>query len=335
MSYNQPGPYGGQPQQPGPYGQPGQPGPYGQPGQPAQPGPYGQQQPQAPQPGYGYPPQTPQGGPGYAYPPQAPQGVPQQQNPYGQPGQPGPYGQQPYGQQPYGQQPYGVPQPPAPGGGKKKTALIITGAVAVVAAIAVGAYLALGGSSDSVADDGPHKLVPPAAVGEYKKADSSFNSDDGGPAGTSSAAKLKAMGIEDGQIVRASYSTGGVDLGKAMALNGAYGKIADPEAAIDRGFDNSHRNSQNSGSKGTVTWKGSPESVKPSGLDGALMKCQVAHVSEGADNLDTPVCIWADHSTYGVVNGLDLAAAKTGGGFSQDDVAAFATKLRSAARVKA
>ncbi|MFE0131599.1 hypothetical protein ACFWY6_08470 [Streptomyces sp. NPDC059037] len=50
MSYNQPGPYGGQqPQQPGPYGQ----------------------QPQAPQPGYGYPqqPQAP-----YGQPPQAPYG---------------------------------------------------------------------------------------------------------------------------------------------------------------------------------------------------------------------------------------------------------------------
>ncbi|MDG4857817.1 hypothetical protein P8605_06540 [Streptomyces sp. T-3] len=62
MSYDQPGPYGGRPQQPGPYGQP---------GQPQQPGLYGQQ----PQPGHGYPP--------------PPQGVPQQ-----------PYGQAPYGQAP-------------------------------------------------------------------------------------------------------------------------------------------------------------------------------------------------------------------------------------------
>lgn len=49
----QPGPYGQQPPQPGPYAQ--QPGPYGQP----QPGPYGQQ----PQPGYGYPQQQYPGAP--------------------------------------------------------------------------------------------------------------------------------------------------------------------------------------------------------------------------------------------------------------------------------
>lgn len=57
MSYNQPGPYGGQqPQQPGPYAQ--QPGPYGQ-------------QPPVPQPGYGYP-QQPQGP--YGQQPPAPYG---------------------------------------------------------------------------------------------------------------------------------------------------------------------------------------------------------------------------------------------------------------------
>ncbi|MGW6024867.1 hypothetical protein [Streptomyces sp. NPDC055099] len=60
MSYNQPGPYGGQPpQQPGPYGQQ---APYG-----------GPQQPPAPQPGYGYP-QHPQGP--YGQQPHAPYGQP-------------------------------------------------------------------------------------------------------------------------------------------------------------------------------------------------------------------------------------------------------------------
>ncbi|MFE1915182.1 hypothetical protein [Streptomyces anandii] len=321
MSHNQPGPYGGQPQQPGPYGQPGGPGPYGQP-------------PQAPQPGYGYPQQAPppQPQPGYGY-PQQPPGVPPQPGPYGQQ-------QQPYGQPPYGQQPYGaVPQPPAPGGGKKKTGLII-GAVAVVAAIAVGAYFVLSGSggSGSVADDGPHKLVPPASIDEYKKADSP-TSNDGGPAGGDSTAKLKALGVEDATVVRASYATASTTLGKVMALNGAYGTISDPESAIDKGFAASHKNSANTsdnqGAKEKVTWKGSPESVKPDGLDGAVMKCQVANIQESSESVDMPVCIWADHSTYGVVNGLDLLAAKAGGGFTQDDVASFAAKLRSAARVKA
>ncbi|MFC8367913.1 MULTISPECIES: hypothetical protein [unclassified Streptomyces] len=67
------------------------------------------------------------------------------------------------------------------------------------------------------------------------------------------------------------------------------------------------------------------------------MRCRTASVSEDDDKLETPVCGWADHSTYGVVNGLDLAAAEKGGsgGLSTDDVASFAAELRSAARVKA
>ncbi|KES05692.1 membrane protein [Streptomyces toyocaensis] len=282
-----------------------QPGPYG--GQPQQPGPYGQQ---APQPGYGHPPQP------------GPPGVPPQQPPYGQ-------------------APYGAPpQPPAPGGGGRRTGLIV-GAVAVVAALGVGAYFVLGGGGGAdIADDGPHKLVPPASVGEYKKGGS--GSSDGGPTGTDSAADLEKIGIKSGTVVKASYASGSsAKLGKAMAFNGAYGKIGDPGGTVDKGFAIAHATSgdtgDNTGAKETVTWKGSPETVEPDGLDGAVMKCQTASITEGTTELEMPVCVWADHSTYGVVNGLDLAAAQKGGsgGLATDDVASFAAELRSAARVEA
>lgn len=131
MSFNQPppGPYGQQPPQPGPYGQP--------------------QQPPAPQPGYGYPQQGGQVPPqqGYGYPQQAGQAPPQQG--YGhpqQPAQPG-YGQQaPYGGQ---QTPYGmIPQGPEESGGNGKKVGLIIGAVAVVAAIGVGAYFVFGSGGE-------------------------------------------------------------------------------------------------------------------------------------------------------------------------------------------
>ncbi|MET9368752.1 hypothetical protein ABZY00_12985 [Streptomyces griseoflavus] len=300
MSHDQPGPYGGRP--------------------PQQPGPYGGQPQQAPQPGYGY---------GY---PQQP-GVPPQQPPYGQ-------------QPPHGQAPYGTPsQPPASGGGGGggRKAAIVVGAVAVVAAIGVGAYFVFGGGGGAdIADDGPHKLVPPASVGEYKKGGGSSGSGDGGPAGTKSEADLEKIGIEGGKVVKASYATGtSTELGRAMAFNGAYGEISDPEGSIDKAFVNAHDNSKDTGdtagAKETVTWKGDPETVEPDGLDGAVMKCQTAVITEGATKLEMPVCVWADHSTYGVVNGLDLAAAQKGGsgGLATSDVAAFAAELRTAARVEA
>jgi hypothetical protein len=323
MSYNQPGPYDGQPEQPGPYGQPGQPGPYGQP-------------PQAPQPGYGYPPQAPPAQPGYGYPQQAPQGVPPQTPPYGQPPA---YGQPPYGQQP----PYGtIPMPPEPSGGKKRTGLII-GGVAVVAVIAVGAYLlfAGSGSGSSVADDGPHKLTTPATVidGQYKRMGK-----DQGPQDPSSgdAKDLAASGITDSKSVSGVYST--IDLNnpdtlkdltaiagsKAISFSGLYGKVKDPEAAIDASFANIKKDSAKESST-KIEFIGDAKTVNPSGLDGALMKCQQAKSLNPATNkTDTQyMCMWADYSTLGFG-----VAAQGGQGVSMDESAKVTAALRKDIRVK-
>ncbi|MET8688153.1 hypothetical protein ABZV77_28485 [Streptomyces sp. NPDC004732] len=310
MSYNEPGPYGGQ--QPGPYG--GQPGPYG--GQPPQqpPGPYGGQPQQPPGP-YGQPPQQqPQPQPGYGYPQQPPPP-----------------------QAPYGQYP-GPPQ----GGGKKKTGLVI-GAVAVVAAAAVGAYFLFGGSdSASVEDDGAHKLVPPASVGEYKKSDSSNDPDDG-PLGSGDKENAEEIGIKNPENVAASYESGEASEGKQMSFQGMYGDIADPEKAVDDGFAKAEENSKEESGKDTgepgqqIKLVGSPESVEPDGFDNAVMKCQTATIKGGRGQTKLPLCIWADHSTYGIVFGIDVAAFVKGGGggLPTDDVAQFASDLRKAARVKA
>ncbi|WAL95504.1 hypothetical protein [Streptomyces sp. Je 1-369] len=296
MSHTQPGPYGGQ--QSGPYGQ----------------------QPQ-PQSGYGYPQQG-----AYSY--------LQQPGPYGQPSQ-APYGQQP--QAPYGQVP---PPPPPQGGGKKKTGLVI-GGVTVVAAIAVGAYFVLGagGGTTEVKDDGAHKLVLPASVGAYEK--SSSGSADGGPVGANDKEKAAALGVQNAKQVGGSYMSGSLANAKRMGFNGLYGKIDDPEQAIDNGFDNAHKDAakggdDNVGDSEKITWVGSPETVEPGGLDNAIMKCQTAEMKKGDKTAHLPICVWADHSTYGVVFGVDMAAMqKESGGMAQDDVAEFAADLRKAARTKA
>jgi hypothetical protein len=316
MSYSQPGPYGGQPQQPGPYGQ----------------------QPQAPQPGYGYPQQAPppQPQPGYGYPQQAP-GVPPQQ--------PNPYGQQP----PYGQAPYGMPQPPAPGGGGKKTGLII-GAVAVVAAIGVGAYFVIGGgggAGGSLEDDGAHKLATPQKLlSEYTR-----TTDDGQSSGSESASELEKRGVKNATDVTGVYSTADLsgydpndpnssmpDLGKlAKAKNiyflGAYGEIADPEKALDALFTSFKKSAAEDSSSSSSAPKtelvGEPESAD---LDGAVMKCQ----STKGQNLMTKqevtnwFCAWADYSTIALVSPSDATAS-----VSKDTAIDITTKVRAEIRVKA
>ncbi|MFG2496973.1 hypothetical protein ACGFSB_01975 [Streptomyces sp. NPDC048441] len=310
MSYNQPGPYGGQqPQQPGPYGQ-----------QPGQPGPYGQQ-PQAPQPGYGYPQQPPQG-------------VPPQQGGYSQPQQPGPYdqGQQ---QSPYGQVP---PPPPAGGGSGKKTGLII-GAVVALVAIGGGIWWFTAGKDDSssagnsaVADDGPHKLVTPETVlSEYKKqasADGGFDDED--------MKKAEKDGVKNGKPVDGEYQSGDKSnplAQKMIKFMGVYGEIDDPSKVVDGMFAKMKENAAKEESD-TGSPVGTPKSFD---ADGAVVKCQEMKVKGGGSgpkSIRMPLCIWGDHSTVGVVIPVDMASAMTGKSPDLGGAADTTTKLRKEVRVK-
>ncbi|WUS96998.1 hypothetical protein OHA46_10025 [Streptomyces sp. NBC_00708] len=330
MSYNQPGPYGGQPPQ-------GQPGPYGQ-----QPGPYGGQ--------------PPQGQPGYGYPQQAPQGVPPQQQPqpgYGYPPaqQPGPYGQQPPtppygGQQAYGQQP-GFP-PPAPA--KKKTGLIVGAAVLALAVIGGGVYfLTSDGGSGSVASSTKgYKLTPPASVGEYKKSnDSSDNKT--GPLTGKDKTEAEGMGIKSPTEASASYTSGDMEknplTAKMLVLKGLWGQVDDPAKAVDAAFASAKEEmgKDEGDSDSEVSLVGSPEKAEPKDFDGALMKCQVlktvnkdadGSVAKGPKELNTPVCIWSDYSTVGIVFAVDVGAAMTGKSMATDEVADLAAKLYNTSRTK-
>ncbi|MFH9175406.1 hypothetical protein [Streptomyces albogriseolus] len=328
MSHHQPGPYGGQPQQSGPYGQQ---GPYGG-------------QPQTPQPGYGYPQQAPPPAqPGYGYP---------QQPPYGQP----PYGQPPYGQQP----PYGMPpQPPASGGGGGgggggKVAAIVVGAVAVVTAIGVGAYVLLGGSDGGGAagltDDGPHKLtVPKTVLDEYQRfGDGSEES------GSDTAKDMEKSGVKNGTAVLGQWST--ADFGnydpadpstagdfpdrdellsaKGITMVGGYGEIADPEKTLDKFFANIQEQveksaEQNTGGMENAELVGEPEEVE---IAGTVAKCQSTKSTNALTKKESTdwFCAWADRSTVGMVSPGDNA----GTGVGKDTAVELTTKLREQIRVK-
>ncbi|WEH33376.1 hypothetical protein PZB75_08265 [Streptomyces sp. AM 4-1-1] len=338
MSHNQPGPYGDTPPQgqPGPYGaQPPQdaPGPYGQ-----QPGPYGQQ------PGpYGTPP--PQGGqPGYGYPPQPPQGVPPQQPPqpgygYPQAQMPGPYGQQPAA--PYGQAPppFAPPAPPA----KKKTGLIVAAAVVALAVVAGGVYLLTGKDDDSGVAAGTkgYKLTPAASFDGYKK--DSSGTERPGPLTGKDKTKTEAMGIKDPQRAGASYLSGSDDnplAQKRVMLQGVWGTVDDPAKAIDASFRSAEDSMAKDDKDTEVSLIGSPKSVSPEGFNGALMKCQNMKLAnnsttnKGPKEFETPVCIWSDYSTVGVVVGVDVALSLTGKGMAQDDLAVVTAKLYNTSRTK-
>ncbi|WP_415950343.1 hypothetical protein [Streptomyces sp. KLOTTS4A1] len=319
MSYQQPGPYGGQPG-----------------GQPQQPGPYGQQGgvPQQPQPGYGYPQQQPPQQPGYGAPQQPAYG--QQAGGYGQPQQPGPYGQQP--QAPYGQAPYGqVPPPPPPVGGSGKKIGIIAGTVVALAAIGGGLWWFLGGGSGSseVADDGPHKLTAPQTVldGKYKQSDSGS-----GTLSEDDTKDAEDWGVKNPKDVDGEYEAGQDLTQENIAFAGVYGEIEDPQQVVDRAFAQMKAEAEKEPEKGEFV--GDPESFD---RDGAVIKCQEAKIKnpggdgsmdKGPAEFTMPVCIWADYSTAAMVTHINVAGLITGNGTTPEQAADYTAKLRKEVRVK-
>lgn len=312
MSYNQPGPYGGQqPQQPGPYGQqPQQPGPYGQ--QPQQP-PYGQP---APQPGYGYPQQAPQGVP--------PQGYPQQQPAYGYPQQ-APYGGMP-------------PQQP-----KKSKAGVVIAVVVAVAVVAGGGWYFTkgGGASASIsADTKGYKLVAPESVDDFKKdpkyKDKEFSDKD--------KKEAEGVGVKNPTQVGMSYQSGDPKnplAGKLLNFSGVYGEISDPEKAVDAYFAMAKMQANKDESKSDVQLIGSPKTMSPAGFKGAVMKCQEAKftskdpAAKGPKEFTLPICIWGDYSTLSTVTAMEFASVMAGKpGYTLEQTADLTAKLYNTARVK-
>ncbi|MFF3678148.1 hypothetical protein ACFYYS_29770 [Streptomyces sp. NPDC002120] len=308
MSYNQPGPYGQQPQQPGPYGQQPQPGPYGQPA--PQPGPYGQP---APQPGYGYPQQ-----PGVP-----PQGYPQQ------PPTPA------YG---YPQQaPYGG-QPPK----KSKAGVIIAVVVAVAVIAGAGWYFTKGGGAGGAiaADTKGYKLVAPEAVDDFKKdpkyKEKTFTDKD--------KKEAEAVGVKNPTQVGMTYQSGDPSnplAGKLLNFSGVYGEIADPEKAVDAYFALAKLQSSKDDSKTTVDLIGSPKTMSPANFKGAVLKCQEAKftskdtTTKGPKEFTVPICIWGDYSTLSTVTSMEMASLLSGkSGYTQEQTAELAAKLYNTARVK-
>ncbi|MCF3180238.1 hypothetical protein IPZ70_09835 [Streptomyces polychromogenes] len=321
MSYNQPGPYGQQPQQPGPYGQ--------QP--PPPPNPYGQQ-PQ--QPAYGYPQQAPP--PAYPQPtPPPPPGYPQQGG-YQTPPAPQPaYG---YQQQPPQQ---GYMPPPAPP--KKSKAGPVIAVIAVVAVIGgAGWWFVGGGSGGSVSDATKgYKLVPPASVGEFQKNPKYTET----PITDKDRQEAEAAGIKNPTKAGMSYTAGDPNTPlttKALNLSGLYGEIADPEKTVDGYFAMAKQNLSKNSDKLTADLIGSPKEITPSGFKGAVLKCQeIKYTSKdpkatgGIKEFTAPICIWGDYSTLGVVSASDTASALAGkAGYTLEQDADLAAKLYNTARVK-
>ncbi|PZH01630.1 hypothetical protein C1I97_22125, partial [Streptomyces sp. NTH33] len=234
-----------------------------------------------------------------------------------------------------------VPQPPAPGGGKGKTAALVIGAVAVVTAIAVGAYFLIGGGGgSSVKDDGPHKLTTPATVlTEYKKSKS-----DSGTLSKKDVKDAEKWGVHNPKDVGAQYQAGDKDnplSGRVIQFAGVYGSIDDPEKTVDAMFAHMKDEAKKDGDDDAATLVGEPKAYEPASLEGAVLKCQQAKVDNssggagGPKEISMTVCIWGDHSTLGMLMPMDVANLMSGKSSDPAADAELTAKFRKEVRVEA
>ncbi|WP_371481552.1 hypothetical protein [Kitasatospora sp. NBC_00315] len=311
------------------YGQ-GQQYPQGQPQQPyGQPPHQGHPPQQAPAPQYGAP------QPPYGYPPQQQAPVPQ----YGAP-QP-PYGGPP--QQPYGapQAPYGAPGYPPPAPPAKGRAGLVIGLVVVALVLGGGAFgvyqagrhpsTASGGSTGgsaggsssaatagsggsgggAAAAGGSFRISAPDSVPDgYAKKTATEQAQD--PAKAKEAAKYGT----DIRVVVASYAKSSDPL-DTFGLAGFYGRLKDPEALIDE---------QNAAAAGG-TWSSPPTDFPAQDRRNPSAKLSCGVFLSTITKSKSPVCTWADNSTFARVNFLKVSL--TG------DAATVMTPEQAAARTRA
>ncbi|MER8186322.1 hypothetical protein [Kitasatospora sp. NPDC094015] len=294
------------------YGQ-GQQNPQGQPPQP-----YGQPQyGGAPQPGYGQPPQygAPAPQPGYGYPqqPPAPQyGAPQAG--YQQPGYPNAGHQQPQ---------YGGGYPPPPPPPRKGNTGLVVGLVIGALVLVGGGLVAMnlsdkdssnGGSTSSSgggkgsSSAGKYKLSAPESLpGGYTKK----SGQDVPVSGSNGITKVEGS-------LSAMYQKSATDL---ISVGGNWGTVDDPAGVMAA-----------TAAAMKMTWKTPLAEVdaKDTKDPGGKMQCGVATSGTTASAIDTPLCIWVDHSTVGTVVFTSISLTGSGSTMSAAQAADRSRQIRDA-----
>ncbi|CAM5545645.1 hypothetical protein [Streptomyces abikoensis] len=139
--------------------------------------------------------------------------------------------------------------------------------------------------------------------------------------------RLRALGVREAGSITAGYSSA---RGKLM-FSGLWGTVKNPERAVDGMFEamaeDARREPVREGAREETV--GRPERVS---ADDAVMKCQPVSFTpaegEPGASLTLPYCVWADHSTLGVVG------AALGDRTTVPDAAEVTGALRRAARVR-
>ncbi|MFC0843877.1 hypothetical protein ACFH04_09140 [Streptomyces noboritoensis] len=247
---------------------------------------------------------------------------------------------------------YGPPQAPTPGFGpahdpvpvppqrrnKGRMALLAPGVTCAVAAAAVGGYLYGRRTSDTTGTDATRSTpstsvryqltAPQSVLGGAFVVDPANTT----PASATAVRDYADLGVASPMPVSISYKSSSSASRQTVQLTGAWGTLNAPEQVIDRRFAAIARSAAQDpgGYNGLI---GPRQTMHPTGLGDAVMKCQNFRVKLQQTPTTSPVCIWADHYTLGEVMVFDPAALLHGGaGVSLGENADTAARIRNDAR---
>ncbi|PSJ27644.1 hypothetical protein B7P34_16460 [Streptosporangium nondiastaticum] len=222
----------------------------------------------------------------------------------------------------YGAAVWPPPVPDRRGAGRGRVVAGVAIGALILACTLLGGFLLLtgGGSKAAGGAAARYRLTAPEHAAGFRR---------DAPAGrtfrTDHLERLRRLGVRDAGSVTAGYSSA---RGKLM-FSGVWGEVRNPERAVDGMFEamaeDARREPVRQGAREEVV--GSPERVS---VDGAVMKCQPVSFTpaegEPGASLTLPYCVWADHSTLGVVG------AALGERTAVPEAAEAAGELRRAAR---
>ncbi|MCQ8769888.1 hypothetical protein [Streptomyces telluris] len=227
----------------------------------------------------------------------------------------------------YGAAVWPPPVPDRRGGRGKVMAAVAIGSLILMCTL-LGGFLLLTGGGSSAHGGARYRLTAPERAGDFLRdapVDRTFRADH--------LERLRRLGVRDAGSVTAGYASGPARSGMLM-YSGLWGEVRDPERAVDGMFEamaeDARERPVKQGTREEI--EGSPVRVIPRGLNdaGAVMKCQAVQFTpaDGGTGAGLPLsyCVWADHSTVGVVG----AALGAGAGIAE--AAEAAGELRAAAR---
>ncbi|MGK5728071.1 hypothetical protein [Streptomyces sp. URMC 124] len=219
--------------------------------------------------------------------------------------------------------------------GRGKAIGIGAGVLAVLGAL-VGGGLYMVSGNDDTAGTYTIELPKTLADGEYKQLPGKKEKRD---PDAEDRAEMKKLGVgDDADGDNAAYRN---DKKQGLQVIGMYGRIPEPAKAVDKMIKEMGKADEDDAKQppGDELKRGEYKDYRPSGFDGAVLKCKqdmMSFSTGGARiSMTTSQCIWGDKGAVGVVVSHSMGGSddsRQSDGLPAEKLAELTTKIRNEVR---